>query len=129
MNKYHGESKLVLLPNSTEKISKILSYCNSRMLPVVPQSGNTGLVGGSVPHHDEIVLSTEKLNKIIDYDSNNDIVTTESGVILETLNQFLSQYNAEAPYDLGAKGSCFVGGNIATHAGGIICLNLIQIDN
>ncbi|EAR83770.1 FAD linked oxidase family protein (macronuclear) [Tetrahymena thermophila SB210] len=118
MSKYHGDSKLVLLPNSTQKISQILSYCNTNMLPVVPQSGNTGLVGGSVPHYDEIILSLQRLNKIIDYDTNNDIVTTESGVILENLNQYLSQFNTEAPYDLGAKGSCFVGGNIATHAGG-----------
>lgn len=90
MNKYHGESNLVLLPNSTEKISRILQYCNSQNIAVVPQSGNTGLVGGSVPYYDELILSMERMNQIIEFDETNDIITTEAGVVLEVMNQYLS---------------------------------------
>lgn len=63
---FQGFSNVVLKPNSTEEVSKILKYCNDRMLAVCPQGGNTGLVGGSVPVFDEIVLSLELMNKIED---------------------------------------------------------------
>lgn len=67
MNKYKGNSQLVLTPKTTEQVSKILKYCNERMLAVVPQSGNTCLVGGSVPVHDEIIINMQFMNKIIKY--------------------------------------------------------------
>ena len=67
--KYRGQApSVVLTPNSTEQISKIMKYCNQHRLAVVPQGGNTGLVGGSVPVFDEIVLCTKKLNKVLDFD-------------------------------------------------------------
>lgn len=64
MRKYHGKSRLALRPASTEQVSHILRYCNERDLAVVPQGGNTGLVGGSVPLNDEIVLSLSRMNKV-----------------------------------------------------------------
>jgi FAD/FMN-containing dehydrogenase len=67
--KYHGIGSIVLTPTTTEQISECLKYCNERMLAVVPQGGNTGLVGGSVPLHDEVVLSTKKMNTIHDLDA------------------------------------------------------------
>ena len=67
--KYQGVGSVVLTPTSTEQISECLKYCNLRKIAVVPQGGNTGLVGGSVPLHDEVVISTKKMNKIIEFDA------------------------------------------------------------
>jgi FAD/FMN-containing dehydrogenase len=64
-----GDSKVVLRPKSTDEVSRVLRYCNERKLAVVPQGGNTGLVGGSVPVFDEIVMSTELMNKVISLDT------------------------------------------------------------
>ncbi|EFA85427.1 Putative actin interacting protein [Heterostelium album PN500] len=119
MNKYHGNSQLVLRPKSTEQVSQILKYCNERRLAVVPQGGNTGLVGGSVPVHDEIVLSLQSMNKIHEFDSVTGVLTCDAGCILESLEQYLEPRGFTVPLDLGAKGSCQIGGNAATNAGGI----------
>lgn len=78
-----GKSKLALLPENSQQISQILNYCNANKLAVVPQGGNTGLVGGSVPVFDEVVISTRKMNKIIKYDKTSSVLTVEAGVILE----------------------------------------------
>lgn len=72
----------------------------------MPQGGNTGLVGGSVPVHDEIVVSLNKMNKVIAFDKTTSVVTVEAGCILEALNGYLKDYNCEVPVDLAAKGSC-----------------------
>ena len=77
-----GNSKLLLLPQNTDQVSKILSYCNQRHLAVVPQGGNTGLVGGSVPVFDEIILSLKNMNKIEKFDAVSSVVSVEAGVVL-----------------------------------------------
>lgn len=118
MRRYHGSSTLALKPCTIPQISSILSYCNDNHLAVVPQGGNTGLVGGSVPVHDEIILSLSSLNKIESFDVDSGIVTTQSGVILETLDKYVNDYGFRVPLDLGAKGSCQIGGNVSTNAGG-----------
>lgn len=114
-----GSSKLVLKPGSTQEISEILKYCNQRKLAVCPQGGNTGLVGGSVPVCDEIVLSMSRLNKILDIDDITGIAACESGVILENLDIKARESGFVVPLDLGAKSSCHIGGNISTNAGGL----------
>ncbi|CAI2363917.1 unnamed protein product [Moneuplotes crassus] len=119
LNKLKGNSKLALRPSSTEEVSQILKYCNSRQLAVVPQGGNTGLVGGSVPLDDEIVLSLNRMNNIIGFDKNYSILKTQAGVVLEKLIEYLEQFGYMPPVDLGARGSCHIGGNLATNAGGI----------
>ena len=119
MRKYRGQSSLVLKPKTTEQISKILAYCNEKKLAVVPQGGNTGLVGGSNPVFDEIVISLSSLNKIRSFDPVSGILKCDSGVILETADQFLAENGYIFPLDLGAKGSCHVGGTVATNAGGL----------
>ena len=119
MKKYVGYSKLALKPNTSQKVSSILKYCNSKNLKIVPQGGNTGLVGGSVPLKDEIVLSLTNMNKILGFSENLGVVSVEAGCVLDSINQFLLKYGSEVPLDLGAKGSCCIGGNIATNAGGI----------
>jgi len=75
-------------------------------LAVVPQGGNTGLSVGSIPIHDEIVLSLSNMNKIIEFDQNSGIIRTEAGVILENLNTFANDQGYIVPLDLAAKGSC-----------------------
>lgn len=119
MRKYKGHTKLVLRPQSTEDVSHILKYCNKNMLAVVPQGGNTGLVGGSVPVYDEIVLSMSRMSNIRYFDEISGIIVVDSGCILETVDRFLAEKNYIFPLDLGAKGSCQIGGNVATNAGGL----------
>jgi FAD/FMN-containing dehydrogenase len=119
LKKYKGESSLVLRPKKTEEVSKILNYCNKKKLPVVPQGGNTGLVGGSVPVKKEIIISLSKMNKLISFDPLMSTLHVEAGCILENLNNFLEPLGYTMPLDLGAKGSCQIGGNLATNAGGI----------
>lgn len=119
MRKYRGQSRLVLKPNSVAQVSKILKYCNEKRLSVVPQGGNTGLVGGSVPVFDEIVLSLSNLKEIRSFDPVSGILKADAGLILENADNFLKEHDYIFPLDLGAKGSCHVGGNIATNAGGL----------
>jgi FAD/FMN-containing dehydrogenase len=119
MRKYRGHCKLVLKPESTEEVSKILKYCNDNLLAVVPQGGNTGLVGGSVPVFDEIVVSTSRMNQIRSFDEVTGVLVADAGVVLEVADQFLAEKDYLFPLDLGAKGSCHIGGNVSTNAGGL----------
>ncbi|KAL4978914.1 hypothetical protein BDW66DRAFT_157786 [Aspergillus desertorum] len=108
MRKYRGHTKLVLKPQSKEE-----------KLAVVPQGGNTGLVGGSVPVFDEIVINTSRMNKIRSFDEASGVLVVDAGVILEVADQYLAERHHLFPLDLGAKGSCHIGGNVATNAGGL----------
>ncbi|CAB4253994.1 similar to Saccharomyces cerevisiae YDL178W DLD2 D-lactate dehydrogenase, located in the mitochondrial matrix [Maudiozyma barnettii] len=119
MKKYKGQSHLVLKPKSVEKISLILNYCNEEKLAVVPQGGNTDLVGASVPVFDEIILSLNNLNQIREFDPVSGILKCDAGVILENADNYLREHDHIFPLDLGAKGSCHVGGVCATNAGGL----------
>jgi (R)-2-hydroxyglutarate---pyruvate transhydrogenase len=119
MRKYRGHTKVVVKPKSTGQVSKLLKYCNDNMLAVVPQGGNSGLVGGSVPVFDEIVVSTSRMDRIRSFDDVSGVLVADAGCILEVLEKYLAQRNHIFPLDLGAKGSCHVGGNVATNAGGL----------
>ncbi|KAG0082726.1 hypothetical protein BGZ92_011452 [Podila epicladia] len=119
LQKYRGQSKLVLKPSSTEQVSKILKYCNNNKLAVVPQGGNTGLVGGGVPVFDEIVISTANMNAVRSFDNVSGALVCDAGCILEVLDNYLAERGYIMPLDLGAKGSCHIGGNVATNAGGL----------
>ncbi len=119
LNTYKGSSSLVLRPNSVEEISEIMKYCNNKKLAIVPQGGNTGLVGGSVPVHDEIILSMNRMNRILEFDSLTGVLTCQAGCILAVLEEYLEGYDYTIPLDLGSKGSCQIGGNLATNAGGL----------
>nr|XP_020469644.1 D-2-hydroxyglutarate dehydrogenase, mitochondrial isoform X2 [Monopterus albus] len=114
-----GSSEVLLRPQTREEVSQILRYCNGRNLAVNPQGGNTGLVGGSVPVYDEIILSTALMNKILSFDSISGILTCQAGCVLENLSLYLEERDYIMPLDLGAKGSCQIGGNVATNAGGL----------
>eukprot|EP00842_Homolaphlyctis_polyrhiza_P005911 jgi/Hompol1/6320/HPOL_001079-RA len=119
MARFRGQSRLVLRPRTAQQVSDILRHCNSESIAVVPQGGNTGLVGGSVPVHDEVILSTQRLSKIRSFDSVSGILSCDAGCILEVLDDWLAQRGYMMPLDLGAKGSCHIGGNVATNAGGL----------
>ncbi|NXJ70793.1 D2HDH protein, partial [Rostratula benghalensis] len=114
-----GCSKLMLKPQTTAEVSQVLRYCYERNLAVNPQGGNTGLVGGSVPVFDEIILSTVLMNRIISFDKVSGILVCQAGCVLEKLNEYLEEQGFVMPLDLGAKGSCHIGGNVATNAGGL----------
>lgn len=117
--KYCGAARLVLCPSSVAQVQAILRYCNERRLAVVPQGGNTGLVGGSVPVFDELILSLERLNRIRAFEALSGVVTTEAGCILQRVDEYVRERGHVMPLDLGAKGSCQIGGCVATNAGGL----------
>lgn len=114
-----GHSQLLLKPRTTEEVSAILRYCNSRKLAVCPQGGNTGLVGGSVPVFDEIILSTQLMNEIDLIDAMSGVLVCQAGCVLEHLEECVAEHGLVMPIDLGAKGSCHIGGNVSTNAGGL----------
>lgn len=124
---YRGFSSIVVRPESTKEVSRILSYCHKRRIGVVPQGGNTGLVGGSVGIGVEVILSLEKMNNIEHYDDNGNnidkddgsVIRADAGCILQDLQDYATEIGSLIPVDLGAKGSCQIGGNISTNAGGV----------
>ncbi|KHN80771.1 D-2-hydroxyglutarate dehydrogenase, mitochondrial [Toxocara canis] len=129
MKWFKGSSSCVLFPTSAEEVSKVLGHCFSRRLAVVPQSGNTGLVGGSIPVYDEVVLSLRKLNSHYQFESQSGVLECDSGFILEELDNRLASEGYMVPLDLGAKGSCLIGGNISTGAGGLRLIRFGSLHN
>lgn len=118
MRRYEGRSQLVLQPGCTNDLSTVLSYCDAYSLAVVPQGGNTGLVGGSVPVHDEVVLSLTRMNGIDSFDESSGIVVCNAGVTLKALDDHVRPFGHTVPLDLAPRNTCTIGGNVATHAGG-----------
>lgn len=119
MNKYKGRSQCVIKPKSTQELASIVKYCNEKRIAIVPQGGNTGLVGGGVPVEDEVIISTAGLNKIRSFDEVSGTLVCDAGCILEALDNHIAPKGYMMPLDLGAKGSCHIGGNVATNAGGL----------
>lgn len=122
---------IVCFPTNTTDVSNIVKLCNDNKISIVPQGGNTGLVGGGVgvDQGNELIVSLSKMNKIIELDEVASTVTCEAGVILESLNTHANDRNLLVPWDLGAKGSCMIGGNVATNAGGLRLLKYGSIHN
>ncbi len=109
---------VIVKPTSANEISKILKYCNEFLIPVTPRGAGTGLSGGAIPRNGGVVLSTEKLNNIIEIDERNLQVTTEPGVITEVLQNTVKEKGLFYPPDPASRGSCFIGGNISENSGG-----------
>lgn len=118
---FRGESSLLLKPENTEEVSKILKLCNEYNIKVVPQGGRTGLCGGTIPSENgqEIMLSLERMNKIKDLNEANFTITVEAGCILNTIQNIADEKNFLFPLSLASEGSCTIGGNLSTNAGGI----------
>ena len=117
---YKGRAELVVYPKTTQEVADIVKICARAMMPIVPQGGNTSMCGGSVPLESSpsIVLCLSRLNRIRDFDKNNYTMTVEAGCILQKLQQIASDSDRYFPLSLAAEGSCMIGGNLATNAGG-----------
>ncbi len=125
---WHGRSPLVLRPGSTQEISRILALANATGTAIVPQSGNTGLCGGQTATDDntEVVLSLDRMTRIIDADPNDNTITVEAGAILKSVQEAADGVDRLFPLSLASEGSCRIGGNLSTNAGG---LNVIAYGN
>src|SRR6266702_3327304 len=121
-NLFHGRSPLVLRPGSTAEVSAICKLASEHRITLVPQGGNTGLVGGQTPHHGEVVISMRRMDKIRDIDTASNTMTCEAGVVLQIAQQRASEVDRLFPLSLGAEGSCTIGGNLSTNAGGTTAL-------
>jgi FAD/FMN-containing dehydrogenase len=119
---FRGHSPLVLRPGSTAEVAAICKIANDERIALVPQGGNTGLVGGQTPHQGEVVVSTRRLDKIRDIDPASNTMTCESGVVLQVAQQKATEVDRLFPLSLGAEGSCTIGGNLSTNAGGTAAL-------
>ncbi|HEX2525086.1 MAG TPA: FAD-binding oxidoreductase [Geminicoccus sp.] len=116
-----GASHLVVRPREVAQVQAVLRACAGHLVPVVTQSGNTGLVGGNIPDGSgrQVVLNLERMNRIREVASSGDYLVAEAGCILQDVQQAADRADRLFPLSLGAEGSCRIGGNIATNAGGI----------
>ena len=110
--------EVVLKPKTTEEISKIITYCNDKLISITPCGARTGLSGGSLPIKGGIALSTERLNSIIEIDERNLQAKVEPGVINQVFRDAVEEKGLFYPPDPASKGSCFLGGNLAENSGG-----------
>ena len=108
----------LLRPASTEAVSRAMSILSAYSVPVVPQGGMTGLCGGARPVDNGVALSLERMNRIEELDPSSATMTVQAGTVLETMQEAAAARGLYLPLDLGARGSCTIGGNIATNAGG-----------
>ena len=117
---FHGAAHAVVRPGSTEEVAAVVKLCAEAGVAVVPQGGNTGLCGGGVPWEDgrSVVISTERLNRIRDVDPMDFTMTVEAGCVLASLQAAADEVGCLFPLSLAAEGSCRIGGNISTNAGG-----------
>jgi len=118
---YIGSSPAIIRPKSTSEVAAVVSICNENKVAIVPQGGNTGLCGGGIANG-EIIINLERLNKIRDIDPYNYTIVVDAGCILAEIQKTAEEYNRFFPLSLGAEGSCQIGGNLATNAGGTAVL-------
>ncbi|HEV2602200.1 MAG TPA: FAD-binding oxidoreductase [Microvirga sp.] len=118
---YRGTTTAVVRPGSTEEVAFVVQECASAGVPIVPQGGNTGLVGGGVPHGG-VVLSLARLDRVREVDAVNATLTVEAGCILKNVQEAADRADALFPLSLASEGSCRIGGNLATNAGGTAVL-------
>ena len=118
---WRGSTPLVLRPKDTQEVADIVRSCAAAGVAIVPQGGNTGVTGGSQPHDtgSEIVVSTSRMKTIRALDPVDDTITVEAGVVLKDIQTAAAGAGRLFPLSLGAEGSCQIGGNISTNAGGV----------
>ena len=123
-DRYRGKAALVLKPGETEEVSAILEHANATRTAIVPQGGNTGLVGGQIPFETghEVVVSLERLNRVRDIDLASNTMTVEAGLVLALAQQVATSAGRQFPLSLASEGSCQIGGVLATNAGGTAVL-------
>jgi FAD/FMN-containing dehydrogenase len=125
---YRGTTPAVVRPASTDEVAAVLRVCSETRTPVIPQGGNTGMCGASTPHVDagEIIVTLSRMNRILDVDPLNNTITAEAGCILANIQQQAADVDRLFPLSLGAEGSCQIGGNLSTNAGGV---NVLRYGN
>jgi len=118
--RYKGAARAVVRPGSTEEVAAVVKCCVAHHVPIVTVGGNTGLCGGATPDDSgtAVVLATSRLNRIRDIDTDNDTMTVEAGCVLQMLQEAAQKADRLFPLSLAAEGSCTIGGNLATNAGG-----------
>ena len=118
---YRGRALAVALPRSVEQVARVVGWCNQQRLGLVPQGGNTGYCGGATPDESgrQLLLSLRRLNRIRAIDADNFSITAESGCVLASVQQAADGLERFFPLSLGSEGSCQIGGNLATNAGGL----------
>lgn len=117
---YIGSTPFVLKPGSTSEVSEIVRLAGETGTPIVPQGGHTGHVGGGVPDESgtQVVVSLERMNRILEVDLESNVIVCQAGCILENIQKLADDHDRLFPLALGSQGSCQIGGNIATNAGG-----------
>ena len=125
---YQGKAALVLRPGSADEVARIVSACAASNTPIVPQGGNTGLCGGATVHDDasEVIVSLGRMNKIRAIDPVNFTISVDAGCVLADIQKAALEHDCIFPLSLAAEGSCQIGGNLATNAGGI---NVLRYGN
>ena len=121
-DRWVGSTPLVLRPETTEQVSAILKLANETRTAIVPQGGNTGLVGGQIPFNNEIVLSLNRMTAIRELDPISNTITAEAGVTLARAREAAALADRLYPQLLPSEGSCTIGGNLSTNAGGTAAL-------
>jgi len=123
-----GRSPLVLRPGSTAEVAAIMTIANETLTAIVPQSGNTGLVGGQLPHEtgNEVLLSLDRMTRILSVDAADNTLTAEAGAILKSVQEAADAAGRLFPLSLASEGSCRIGGNLSSNAGG---LNVLAYGN
>jgi FAD/FMN-containing dehydrogenase len=123
-DRYHGRARAVVRPGSTAEVAAVARVCAEHGVPIVPQGGNTSLCGGATPHSggDEIVMQLSRLNRVRAIDTENATMTVEAGVPLASVQQAAAEAGLLFPLSLAAEGSCAIGGNLSTNAGGTAVL-------
>jgi FAD/FMN-containing dehydrogenase len=121
---YHGKCAIILRPETTEQVADIVRICAENRIAIVPQGGNTGMNGAATPPPDGdcVLISLTRMNRIRKIDTLNYTITAEAGCILQTIQEAADEAGRLFPLSLGAEGSCQIGGNLATNAGGVSVL-------
>jgi len=123
---YQGDCAMLVRPNSTSDVAEVVKICAEADIAIVPQGGNTGLVGAGIPNSTAVLISLGRMNKIRDVDPLDYTITVEAGCILADVQKAAENADRLFPLSLGAEGSCQIGGNLSTNAGGV---NVLRYGN
>jgi FAD/FMN-containing dehydrogenase len=121
---WRGRAAILVRPGTTDEVARVVSLCRDAGLAIVPQGGNTSLCGNAVPYEDfdGVIVATDRLDRVREVDVANNTITVEAGCILADLQRVAAEHDRLFPLSLGAEGSCRIGGNLSTNAGGVAVL-------
>lgn len=124
LDKWHGKAAMVVRPHNTQQVAYVHKMCAELRIPIVTQGGNTGMSGGATPNDsgDQVLISMTRMQRIRNIDTLNQTMTVDAGMLLAHAHEAASNFGMQLPMALGSEGSCTIGGNIATNAGGIHAL-------